>query len=102
MMLFSSCCCPCLHLDRLSSIYDVVLFFVLPLFTSRKTQQHLRCCSLLVEISPPVYVLAQAWPKRDQDREHVENKRAGCLLEIICQSGSGAAAPVAGFLGKCA
>ena len=44
-MLFSSLCCPCLHLERLSSIY-VVLFFVLPLFTSRKTHQHL-CCSLL-------------------------------------------------------
>ena len=42
------------------------------------------------------------WLKMGQDSEHVENKRAGCLLEIICQSGSGAAAPIAGFLGKCA
>ena len=47
----------------------------------------------------PLYMF---WFKMVQDSEHVENKRAVCLLEITCESGSRAVAPAAGFLGKCA
>ena len=48
----------------------------------------------------PLYILAQ--DSRWSEQRSWKTSGAGGLLDIICESGSGAAAPVAGFLGKCA